>query len=142
MIKFVIPCLLFYMNLIKSLSFNYHLYMYNSQTISLILTAIMNFSITFLIAYRAFPKCITANSTESIITPTLFCSSSIYSKKKKNPILIYPPGILGLALLPYKHSIAPANFSWVIIFLTLIPISLPFVQTFIFNACVTLIVFN
>lgn len=110
MIKFVIPCLLFYVNLIKSLSFNYHLYMYNSQTISLILTAIMNFNITFLIAYRAFPKCITANSTVYHYPHTFLLLLHLLKKKKKLHHDL-PSRYFRAGTLPYKHSIAPANFS-------------------------------
>lgn len=79
----LIPFFLIYMNVIKSYGFNYHLYLFNSQSISLILTPIMNSSIIFLIAYRAFSvgsECITVKSTEFIITPH---RSALKKKREK-----------------------------------------------------------
>lgn len=123
MIGPILPFLLFYRKLIKSPGFNYHLYLYNFQSIFLILTVILNSSITFLIAYRTFPcgsQSITANSTESIITSRL---SILYLllyllKENKGCIQICLPFIVGWQS-PLQHSKVSANcflaasWSWV-----------------------------
>lgn len=96
----IIPFLLFHMNLIKSRGFNYHLYLYNPQSIALVLTAIMNSSITFLIAYRAFPpgsECIAGNSSVCCY-PHIYLLLLHLLKKKKSRIFIFFLCILGLEI--------------------------------------------
>ena len=139
----IIPFLLFYMNLIRSHGFNYHLYLYNSQSISLILTAIMNSSITFLIAYRAFQlgsQWIPANSPESIVTHHLSAPSPFTQKKKKKKLHPDLPSMYSRAgNLLYKHSKSSANFSWVFIFLIIPLIS---ICTYPHLPCHVMIAFN
>lgn len=141
MIGSIIPFLLFYMNLIRSHGFNYHLYLYNSQSISLILTAIMNSSITFLIAYKAFQlgsRWIPANSPETILTHHLSAHPPFTQRKKKAASwFAYMYSRAGNLL--YKHSKSSANFSWVFIFLIILLIS---IGTYPHLPCQVMIIFN